>query len=68
MQVREYAVVRQKGEQTTRLCWRSQADAELYCGICLRATVQPVKDEICPACESRVEWVLEVFDGGKSRR
>lgn len=67
MQARAYAVVKQKGKRTSRLCWRSQIDAELYCGICMRATVQPVMHEICPACESRVECVLEVLDGGKPR-
>lgn len=67
MRVREYAVVRQKGKRTSRLCWRPEADAELYCGICMRATVQPVMNETCPACESRVERVLEVLDGGKAR-
>jgi hypothetical protein len=54
--------VRDAQKAFVRACWRSGND--IYCGMCMRATIQPVIEEVCPICASTVERILEVAPGG----
>jgi hypothetical protein len=45
-----------------RPCWAT--GTELYCGMCMRGTIQPVIGAVCPICSSTVERILEVAPGG----
>jgi len=57
--------VRDAQKGFVRPCW--SAGAEVFCGMCMRGTVQPVVGEVCPICSSTVERILEVATGGKPR-
>jgi hypothetical protein len=60
-----HVYVRDAQKGFVRPCWAS--GAELYCGMCLRGTVQPAIGEVCPICSSTVERILEVAPGGAPR-
>jgi hypothetical protein len=47
-----------------RPCWAT--DTEVYCGMCMRGTIQPVVGAVCPICSSTVERILEVAPGRAS--
>jgi hypothetical protein len=64
MSDRRYFLTRRPFSKTTRACWTSPSSGELYCGICLRATVAPRLGAECPSCGSTVERILEVKQGG----
>jgi hypothetical protein len=57
--------VRDAQKGFVRPCWSS--GTEVYCGMCMRGTVQPVVGEVCPICSSTVERILEVATGGAPR-
>jgi hypothetical protein len=46
-------------------CW--SAKEAIYCGTCLKGTVQPVVGEVCSNCSSTVERILEVAPANKIR-
>jgi hypothetical protein len=54
--------VRDAQKGFVRPCWAT--GAELYCGMCMRGTIQPVIGAVCPICSSTVERILEVASGG----
>lgn len=56
--------VRDAQKAFLRACWRSGSD--IYCGMCMRSTIEPVVGEVCPTCASTVERVMEVVRGGAS--
>ena len=47
-----------------RPCWAT--DTEVYCGMCMRGTIQPVVGAVCPACSSTMDRILKVAPGGAS--
>lgn len=57
-----HVYVRDAQKAFLRPCWRSEE--ELYCGMCMRATIRPVVGEVCPTCGSTVERILEIVTGG----
>jgi hypothetical protein len=57
--------VRDAQKGFVRPCWLS--GTEVYCGMCMRGTVQPAVGEVCPICSSTVERILEVATGGAPR-
>jgi hypothetical protein len=57
--------VRDAQKGFVRPCWST--GAEVYCGMCMRGTVQPVVGEVCSICSSTVERILEVTTGGAPR-
>jgi len=54
--------VRDDQKDFVRPCWAT--DTEVYCGMCMRGTIQPVVGAVCPICSSTVERILEVVPGG----
>jgi hypothetical protein len=50
--------VRDAREGSIRPCWI--AGKKVYCGICMRGTVQPTVGQVCPICSSTVERILQV--------
>jgi hypothetical protein len=65
MSARPYYLTRKPSTQNTRACWTSPSSGELYCGICLRATIAARLGAECPACGSTIERILEVSEGGR---
>jgi hypothetical protein len=59
---RTHIYVRDAHNGFVRPCWAT--DAEVYCGMCMRGTIQPVVGAVCPTCSSTVERILEVASGG----
>ena len=57
--------VRDAQKAFVRACWRTGSD--IYCGMCMRATIRPLIGEVCPTCGSTVERILEVVPGGVTR-
>jgi hypothetical protein len=57
--------VRDSQKRFVRPCWSTKE--AIYCGTCLKGTVQPVVGEICTNCSSTVERVLEVAPADKLR-
>lgn len=55
--------VRDAHKGFVRPCWTS--GQELYCGICMEGLVEAEIGSVCPLCESVVERIIEVSDGGK---
>jgi hypothetical protein len=49
--------VRDTQKRFVRPCWATRR--EIYCGMCLRGTIQPAVGEVCPICSSTVERILE---------
>jgi hypothetical protein len=49
--------VRDLQKHFIRPCWSK--GSEVYCGICMTGTVQPIVGAVCPECSSRVERILE---------
>ena len=45
-----------------RPCWA--VGKEVYCGMCMTGTIQPVVGEVCPICSSTVERILEDAPAG----
>jgi hypothetical protein len=37
----------------------------MYCGICLRGLVKAELGHVCSSCQSEVNLVFEVFNGGR---
>jgi hypothetical protein len=50
--------VRDAQKGFVRPCWAT--DTEVYCGRCMRGTIQPVVGAVCPLCSSTVERILEM--------
>ena len=48
-----------------RPCWK--AEDGLYCGMCMRGTIEPVVGAVCSICSSTVERILEITPGGKPK-
>jgi hypothetical protein len=65
MSARPYYLTRKPSSQNTRACWISPSSGELYCGICLSATIAARLGAECPACGSTIERILEVSEGGR---
>ena len=63
---RSYAVLHHPNNHAVRLSWSSQSSGEMYCGICLRGLVTTEVGRVCPSCQSRVEQVFEVVNGGRT--
>ena len=64
---RTYVMVRDPENGYLRSCWSASPDAPLYCGMCMQGVVEPKVDAACPVCDSKVDRVLEISDGGKPR-
>jgi len=56
--------VRDSQRGFVRPCWAT--DTEVYCGMCMRGTIQRVVGAVCSICSSTVERILEVGPGGAS--
>ncbi len=52
-----HVYVRDSQKNFVRPCWSN--GSEVYCGICMKATIKPVVGAVCPECSSRVERILE---------
>jgi len=50
--------VRDSQNGFVRPCWSSKE--AIYCGTCLKGTVQPMVGEVCSNCSSTVERILDV--------
>lgn len=57
--------VRDAQKAFVRPCWQSAEG--LYCGMCMRSTIEPVIGAVCPVCSATVERVLELVQGGAPR-
>jgi hypothetical protein len=55
--------VRDAQKGFVRPCWAT-SPKEVYCGMCMRSTIQPMVGAVCPICSSTVERILEVALGG----
>ena len=64
---RLYVLVRDPESGYIRSCWSAPSDGALYCGMCMQGVVQPEVGAACPVCDSKVDRVLEIADGGKPR-
>lgn len=56
--------VRDAQKGFVRPCWAT--GTEVYCGMCMKGTIEPVVGAVCPICSSTVERILEVAPGGAS--
>ncbi len=65
---RSYAVLQNPRNQATRISWSPASGGAMYCGICLRGMVRTEIGHVCPSCESRVQQVFEVVNGGKPQQ
>jgi len=64
---RMYVLVRDPETGYIRSCWSASSDGALYCGMCMQGVIEPQVGASCPACNSKVDRVLEIADGGKPR-
>jgi hypothetical protein len=62
---KSYAVLQNPRTNATRLSWSSHSNGNLYCGICLRGLIETEVGHVCLVCQSRVQQVFEVINGGK---
>jgi hypothetical protein len=60
-----HVYVRDAQKGFVRPCWAT--GTELYCGMCMRGTIQPAIGAVCPICSSTVERILEVTPGGSPK-
>ena len=64
---RTYVMVRDPESRYLRSCWSASADAPLYCGMCMQGVLEPKLGAACPVCDSKVDRVLDIADGGTPR-
>lgn len=64
---RLYVLVRDAETGYLRSCWSASDDGALYCGMCMQGVVKAEVGSACPACDSKVDRVLEIADGGQPR-
>ena len=64
---RMYVLVRDPESGYVRSCWSEPGEGVLYCGMCMQGVVEAKVGAACPACDSKVDRVLEIADGGKPR-
>jgi hypothetical protein len=57
--------VRDSRKGFVRPCWSVQE--AIYCGTCLKGTVQPVVGAVCTICSSTVERILQAAPSDKLR-
>lgn len=57
--------VRDSQKRFVRPCWSTRE--AIYCGTCLKGTVQAVVGEVCSNCSSTVERILAVAPANKIR-
>jgi hypothetical protein len=63
-----YAILTSRDQSTVRLGWVSFCTGLTYCGICLRAPVEPMLGAECRACGAQVSRLFDLCAGNNSVR